>query len=250
MKDKRAWAPVDIGYLENPKMIGVLLASGNATLMHLASILYCAQHLTDGHVAPAVARMKAGGKGTDEDVTLLLNAGLWHEQGHDCEDCPQPSKGFVYVHNFLEHNRTAAKVKEVSQKRSDAAKARWSDDASEMQSASKLDAKCNAERDREIERDKPSPSPLSPLPGFAEFWAAYPKKVAKQAAIKAWNKAARITDAQDIINGAERYALHMAREKTEKKYIKSPDGWLNAGRWEDELATTSSAPTKNPLWDA
>lgn len=93
-------------------------------------------------------------------------------------------------------------------------------------------------------------SPSSATPdGFDEFWAAYPKKVAKQAAIKVWKKASKTTDTQDIIDGAQRYAEQVKREKTERAYIKSPDGWLNAGRWEDEI-TPAPTTSKNPLWDA
>ena len=93
IKDQRGWAPVDTGYLDNPKMLDVLDASGTATLMHLASILYCAQHLTDGHISPGVARRKVGA--TKDDDRLLIDAGLWHETGHDCPVCPDPEPGKV-----------------------------------------------------------------------------------------------------------------------------------------------------------
>ena len=163
IKDQRGWAPVDTGYLDNPKMLDVLDASGTATLMHLASILYCAQHFTDGHISPGVARRKVGA--SRDDDRLLIDAGLWHETGHDCPDCPDPEPGKVYVHNFLEHNRTAAQAKRVSERRSEAAKARWARakaaDAPSMQSAVQ-DAMqpamqngdvCNAEREKERKRD-------------------------------------------------------------------------------------------------
>ena len=162
IKDQRGWAPVDTGYLDNPKMLDVLDASGTATLMHLASILYCAQHLTDGHISPGVARRKVGA--TKEDDRLLIDAGLWHEAGHDCDECPQPEPNKVYVHDFLQHNRTAAKAKRLSERRSEAARARWAKtkatDAPSMQSAVQDAVQpamqngdvCNAEREREKER--------------------------------------------------------------------------------------------------
>lgn len=188
IKDQRGWAPVDTGYLDNPKMLDVLDASGTATLMHLASILYCAQHFTDGHISPGVARRKVGA--TRDDDRLLINAGLWHEQGHDCPVCPDPEPGKVYVHNFLEHNRTAAQAKRVSARRSEAAKARWAKakaaDASSMQSAVQ-DAMqpamqngdvCNAEREKERKRELPGSrrSPSRPLP---ESWTPSPSHVEK-----------------------------------------------------------------------
>lgn len=130
-------------------MLDVLDASSNAILMHFASVLYCAQHLTDGIVAAKAMQRKTGG--TDADAQILLDHGLWHAPGHDCETCEQPPAGKVYVHHFLEHNRDAAEAKRVSKKRSDAAKARWESDASRMQSALQNEAVCNAEREREKE---------------------------------------------------------------------------------------------------
>ena len=181
IKDQRGWAPVDTGYLDNPKMLDVLDASGTATLMHLASILYCAQHFTDGHISPGVARRKVGA--TKEDDRLLIDAGLWHEAGHDCDECPQPAPNKVYVHDFLQHNRTAAQAKRVSERRSEAAKARWAkaktDGAPPMQSALQDAVQpamqngdvCNAEREKESKREgggsrrypsRPRPPALAP----------------------------------------------------------------------------------------
>ena len=188
IKDQRGWAPVDTGYLDNPKMLDVLDASGTATLMHLASILYCAQHFTDGHISPGVARRKVGA--TKEDDRLLIDAGLWHEAGHDCDECPQPEPNKVYVHDFLQHNRTAAQAKRVSERRSEAAKARWAkakaDDAPSMQSALQGAVQpamqngdvCNAEREKESKREGGGSrrSPSRPLP---ESWTPSPSHIEK-----------------------------------------------------------------------
>ena len=188
IKDQRGWAPVDTGYLDNPKMLDVLDASGTATLMHLASILYCAQHFTDGHISPGVARRKVGA--TKDDDRLLIDAGLWHEAGHDCDECPQPEPNKVYVHDFLQHNRTAAQAKRVSERRSEAAKARWAkakaDDAPPMQSALQGAVQpamqngdvCNAEREKESKREGGGSrrSPSRPLP---ESWTPSPSHIEK-----------------------------------------------------------------------
>ena len=188
IKDQRGWAPVDTGYLDNPKMLDVLDASGTATLMHLASILYCAQHFTDGHISPGVARRKVGA--TKEDDRLLIDAGLWHEAGHDCDECPQPEPNKVYVHDFLQHNRTAAQAKRVSARRSEAAKARWAKaktaDAPPMQSALQDAVQpamqngdvCNAEREKESKREGGGSrrSPSRPLP---ESWTPSPSHIEK-----------------------------------------------------------------------
>lgn len=121
--DSRLWAKVDLGYLTNPKMSDVLDASSNAVCMHLASILHCAQHLTDGHVSPK-AMIRAVG-GDSKDTEILIKAGLWHEPGHECDECPQPEEDRVYVHNYLNHNVSSQSVNEKSEQASRAARARW-----------------------------------------------------------------------------------------------------------------------------
>lgn len=175
IKDQRGWAPVDTGYLDNPKMLDILDTSGTAALMHLASVLYCAQHFTDGHISPGVARRKVGG--SKDDDRLLIDAGMWHEPGHDCPTCPQPEPRKVYVHDFLQHNRTAAKAKEASERASRAAKERWERqraeqntpaDATRMPDALRPampgDDLSNAEREKERKRDSSAPKRASKLP--------------------------------------------------------------------------------------
>lgn len=258
IKDQRGWAPVDTGYLDNPKMLDVLDASGTATLMHLASILYCAQHLTDGHISPGVARRKVGA--SRDDDRLLIDAGLWHEPGHDCAECPQPEPGKVYVHDFLQHNRTAAKAKRVSERRSEAAKARWArtkpDDAPSMQSALHDAVQpamqngdvCNAERERERKRDSSAPKREdTPPEGFDAWWSQWPKKVAKAAALKAYKTALKKTDALTLGQSAAAFIASETRKGTAIEYIPNAASWLNQERWEDDTSTPPAMAPK-PEW--
>ena len=69
---------------------------------------------------------------------------------------------------------------------------------------------------------------------FDRFWAAYPRRVAKEAARKAYGKAIErgATDAA-LLAGAQRYAAE--RKDQDPKYTKHPATWLNGGCWEDEL---------------
>lgn len=77
--------------------------------------------------------------------------------------------------------------------------------------------------------------------GFDEFWAVYPKKDAKQAAIKAWNKLKPDDDLkQAIIAGIQR-DIDGKWKGAERRYIPNPATYLNGGRWEDEAATTDTA---------
>jgi hypothetical protein len=113
MADKRAFAQFDVGYLDNPKIMEVFDQSPLAIFMHFASVLYCAQHLTDGVITARPMQRKVGG--TDQDAALLIDSGLWHLPGHDCQYCPEVAEGKVYVHDYTEHNRTSEGVKRASE---------------------------------------------------------------------------------------------------------------------------------------
>jgi hypothetical protein len=65
---------------------------------------------------------------------------------------------------------------------------------------------------------------------FAAFWANYPRRTAKLAALKAYEKARRIDSAANILAGVERYK----RNKPEYADWCHPTTFLNQGRWMDE----------------
>jgi hypothetical protein len=66
---------------------------------------------------------------------------------------------------------------------------------------------------------------------FAEFWKLYPRKVGKEAARKAWARAARKVNPDDIVLGAGRYARDP--NLPPENFIPHPEKWLNDGRWAD-----------------
>jgi hypothetical protein len=70
---------------------------------------------------------------------------------------------------------------------------------------------------------------------FDRFWAAYPKRVGKNAAHKAFVVAVnRGVDHETLIAGAARYAAE--RNGQNADYTKHPKNWLNEGCWDDETA--------------
>lgn len=71
-----------------------------------------------------------------------------------------------------------------------------------------------------------------PKKEFDEFWMAYPRKVGKQAALRAYDRARRSSSAEEILEGTRRYAF--AVRGKDPAYVKHPSGWLNDGRWADE----------------
>lgn len=234
MADKRAFAKFDVGYLDNPKMADVLDSSLHAICMHFASVLHCSQHLTDGLVAPKAMQRKVGG--SEEDIQILLDAGLWHGPDHDCgacwEACPTIPENRVYVHDFLEHNRDAAQAKRVSEKRSKVAKEGWekrraeaNGDANSMQNALQNEPVCNAEREREKERDEEakasSPENVRPdiegvIQGFSDLLKA---NDVKHKPGQSWRTAARLLIDKDGYTPEQ--IMYVARFATTDEFWKS-----------------------------
>ena len=70
------------------------------------------------------------------------------------------------------------------------------------------------------------------IPQFDEFWEAYPKKMAKGQARKAWVKAIKADTPQKIIDAAIAYTI--SQQGKDKQFIPYPASWLNAERWRDE----------------
>lgn len=65
--------------------------------------------------------------------------------------------------------------------------------------------------------------------GFYTFWAVYPRRVGKLAAIKAYKRALKVSTAAEILRGAKLYADE--RRGKEETFTKHPAGWLHAGHY-------------------
>jgi len=82
---------------------------------------------------------------------------------------------------------------------------------------------------------------------FDEFWSAYPRKVGKGAAEKAYAKIKPDQALQDQIMGAIADAKQsFSWRKDNGQYIPNPATWLNQRRWEDELEAQTSSVIENP----
>ena len=78
--------------------------------------------------------------------------------------------------------------------------------------------------------------------GFLTFWAAYPKRKAKDTAAKAFTKAMNRIGGDDplavILAGIERALPGW----DDPQFIPHPATWLNAGSWEDDAPTPRNGP--------
>lgn len=127
MADKRAYFKLDVGYMNNPKVLAVLDESPIAILLHVASIGYAAQHLTNG-VVPVRALLRMTGA-TQADAEMLYAAGLWING---------PTGGKAEVHDYLKHQRSAEEVKGLSEAGKRGARARWNAEANAGANANRI----------------------------------------------------------------------------------------------------------------
>ncbi len=89
-------------------------------------------------------------------------------------------------------------------------------------------------------KSRPATDPYTDLPGFADFWDAYPRNVAKAAAAKAYRRAlSRCGDAQLILKGAAAYRDQPGRVA---EFTKHPATWLNGDCWLDDPLPATGTP--------
>ena len=83
--------------------------------------------------------------------------------------------------------------------------------------------------------DKPEPETDSFSKSFDDFWKAYPKRVSKSNALKAWNKLKPNDDlVREILSALEKQKQSSQWQKDNGRFISYPAKWLNERRWEDE----------------
>ena len=81
-----------------------------------------------------------------------------------------------------------------------------------------------------------SPAKAGAGPAFDLFWSAYPKKVAKQDAMKAWLKLKPDGElVGKIMDGIARWKSSEDWTRENGRYIPHAATWLNGKRWEDEI---------------
>jgi hypothetical protein len=89
----------------------------------------------------------------------------------------------------------------------------------------------------------PSP-PAGGAAAFAEWYMAYPRKVGKEAARKAYDRVVRKVAPAVLLAAARKYSADP--NLPEKQFIPHPATWLNQGRWEDEPLPPRAGGTLPP----
>jgi len=240
MSDKRAYFKLDVGYLTNPKIALAFMDSPTAVILHIGSIAYSAQHLTDGVVPMRLVARLAGVE--ESDVDVLLNHGLWVDVGG----------GRAEIHDYLKHQRSSVEAKGAADKARKAANARWqsTDDAqsmpASMQPGMRRASDAQMPREREEREKSYCASDDAQDDRFDEFWDVYDKKTGKQASRQKWKNALKKKGVTPdlLIDAASDYVASVKAAGKHPTFTKDPARWLNGEHWNDEV---NAKPDTDPF---
>lgn len=206
----------------------------------------------DGITPRMIARAAQWDGPAEKLSTALIRAGWLDENGD----------GKLTIHDWYEYTgklidqRQAEKERSQRRRAAAAASANGNTDDRQTTDGQPQDgrrkAKGRVDQSRQDQtkesKDPPSPSGEGETTGrsaievrFAEFWSAYPKKVAKQYALKAWKRLKPDADLHDRIMravDAQKRSEQWRRENG--RYIPNPATWLNGGQWENETEEVSN----------
>ena len=77
-------------------------------------------------------------------------------------------------------------------------------------------------------------------PDFVRFWDAYPRKVDKPRAVRAWEKLGlENCSVESVMAGLQAAKFCEQWVRDGGRFIPHPATWLNGRRWEDEQAVTT-----------
>lgn len=252
-RDKRQYAQIDVGWYMNPKWFQVeralrlampnampdalLHALQDAKQLHLVSILYSAQARWDGRF-PVEAVKSFARASHEESVTALFEVGMWINH----------PGGMAEVHDYLQHQPSAAELDDASSKAKKAAAARWAKPETDASSNAVSNAQRNALSNAEKRREEKSKEVLKstsigasrdrPLP---DDWAPTPE-----------HRQRALDEGLDLDREALKFREH-AKEKGRKakNWNSAFARWLiNAGEYQTRSGKGGFSYARNPSQDA
>lgn len=165
------WIRVEDDFYDNEKM---LAAGSIGRDLYWHGMGFCNRNLTDGLIPIRRAlclvdftdsAVLDGIGGVDGQacapiaVQRLLDAELWHEEGHSCSSCPQPGPRNYIVHDYLKYQFSKAQIQEKAEKNRQRVSAWREARKSEVREGN---AECNALHTPPVQTTPtPTPTPSS-----------------------------------------------------------------------------------------
>ncbi|HEX5772440.1 MAG TPA: hypothetical protein VFY11_15875 [Nocardioidaceae bacterium] len=235
---------MDDSFYDHPKVFD---APDCAVALWTRAGSWSARNLTDGFVPAGMPARLCDT--ADQAVQELLNRGLWRR-----------AKGGYQFHDWGHYQPAADAVRSVREKRALAGRmGGLASGKARSNMASKTEANASTVGSQVVEpptrpdpkNNKPSSSTATPSTDdkdFIRFWEAYPRRVGKGQARKAWATATKKADPERIIEAAGRFTA--ARGNQDPKFTPHPSTWLNGERWGD---APEPEPAREPApvmpWD-
>ncbi len=134
---------------------------------------------------------------------------------------------FVPTHEVYRNMKTSEEKKEYNRIKKQEQRERESTDGEDVKPPVKDVKNVNAsEASTKAKAESPIPS------GWDEFWGLYPKKVAKDQALKAWKKLHPSQDLRATIQAD--VAERKTSSKWQRGFAPNPATYLNGARWNDD----------------
>lgn len=83
---------------------------------------------------------------------------------------------------------------------------------------------------------------------FERFWALYPRRTNRVAAVRAWDKLRPDLDLCLVMTEALKAQMESPRWREGPEYIPHPSTWLNGARWLDEVAAAPPGASGSGGW--
>lgn len=235
-----AWARMDDGFHDHPKVDGLSLAAvGLWTLCLTWAHRHRRSALIPGHISEARAT-KVAGRMAPKLAFELVKAGLWE---------PEENIGGWVIHDFADYLPKERDPDERREAGRRGAQKRWEaarQDGGKLPSGSMANdgsrASARAFPSRPVPLTTKSTSSADADGAFAEWWALYPRKVGKADARRAWAKAVKASSEQAVLDGLKGQLAGL--KASEERFRPHPATWLRQGRWEDERTPAADQPTE------
>ena len=276
-KDTRIWARLTVDFADSPKIASLSDAAFRALV---EMILWSRRMNTDGvlparlvethwvthwvteSVTQSVTQTETQSV-TDPVAELLSN-------DPDCPSLRRDERGNYVIHDFLDHQESAADVKaRLARNRNNGQRGgrpsktqsvTESVTQSVTESVTKSGTPVGTPNRKQRQRQRVTSNEVTNSgnsvaepstarrvtypPAFEAFWDAYPKHKDKKAALKAWKQATKEVPNETLIDAALAYAKD---ENRDPQYTKHPATWLNAGAWDDQ--PDQPTPHNISMWD-
>ena len=174
----------------------------------------------------------------DAECGRLLRACLQYSMTGEAPEL-RGNERFIFPSWQSQIDRDREKYEARCRKNKENISVRWNTD---VYGGIRTNTKRTKDKDKDKDKDKENKAPHTPRTGgggaaFERFWAAYPKKVGKQAALKSFQRVKVPVDVLLAALDQQKRSDQWTRENG--RFIPNPATWLNQGRWEDELESAS-----------